>query len=168
MSNVQKHQKYNKKNRFKNTKIARLAEALDLKDKAVLTGWITGFLLLISLLWTLTGGLQTHYLLRAVNNIFINNNDSRRITSHIQLKSEKAEMLGYWYQMYNSSDKMFVFTVFKDGILIPVGAIVSANGKVDEIIPLSAHAVQILGNLPDSIIMMYISRIEEISQGERK
>jgi len=168
MSGRQKHQKYNKKSRFKNSKIAVLAESIELKDKAILTAWIAGLLLLISLLWALTQGLQTHYLLRTVNSVLINNNDSRRVTAYIQMKKEKADLLGHWYQMYNSQDKMFVFTIFKDGILIPAGAIVSSNGKVDEIIPLSAHAAQVFNDLPDSILKMYANRIEETSQGERE
>ena len=166
MSNAQKHQKYSNKNRFKNSKIAELADNFDLKDKAILTGWIAGLFLLISILWILTEGLQTHYLLRTVNSMFINNDDSRRIVSPLQIKSGKAGLLGHWYQMYNSSDRMFVFTIFKDGILIPAGAIVSDNGKVKDIMPLSAHAVQVFNTLPDSIMRMYISRIEETSQGE--
>ena len=62
--------------------------------------------------------------------------------------------------MYNSTDKMFVFAVFKDGILVPIGAIISDNGKVNELIPLSAHAVQIMDDLPQSILQIYITRIE--------
>ncbi|MDR0464035.1 MAG: hypothetical protein LBG94_02845 [Treponema sp.] len=167
MSNAQKHQKYSRKSRFKNSKIAVLAETLNFRDKAILTGWIAGLLILISLLWTLTQGLQTRYLLRTVNSVFVNSNDTRRITAPLQIKTGKADLLGYWYQMYNSPDIMFVFTIFKDGILIPAGAIVSANnGRVDEIIPLSAHAAQVFDDLPGSILQMYISRIEEVSRGE--
>jgi hypothetical protein len=63
--------------------------------------------------------------------------------------------------MYNDTDKMFVFTVFQDGILIPLGAIVSSNGTVNEILPLSAHAVQVFDNFPKSVLQTYIDRIED-------
>jgi len=132
-----------------------------LKDKAILIGWIAGLLLLISVIWILTQPVQAGYLLRTVNNVLINNNDSRRLSSFIHKKSVKADLLGYWYSIYNSTDQLFVFTVFQDGILIPLGAVVSANGTVQEIIPLSAHAVQVSNALPDSVMKMYISRIED-------
>jgi len=131
-----------------------------MKDKAILLGWITGLLLLISVLWISVQSVHAFNVLRAVNGVFINNDDSRRVSKYIHVKAGKAELLGYWYSM-NSTDKMFVFTVFKDGILVPLGAIVSSDGTVSEILPLSAHAVQIFEGLPKSILKMYTGRIEE-------
>jgi len=131
-----------------------------LKEKAILLGWITGFLLLISLLWIATQGVQTNILMRSVNNTFINNNDTRRVSGHIHQKTGSAGLFGYWYLMSNSKDKMFVFTVFQDGILIPLGAVVTEDNSVTEIIPLSAHAIQVFDALPKSILQLYISRIE--------
>jgi len=131
-----------------------------MKDKALLFGWVTGLLLFISLLWIFTQGLQTHYLLRAVNNVLINKEDSRRLVERVHVKTGKSGPLGYWYSLNNSTDKMFVFSVFQDGILIPLGAIVSANGKVNDVIPLSAHAVQVFDSLPKSILQIYINKIE--------
>jgi len=131
-----------------------------LRDKAVLFGWIAGLLILISLIWIISQPLQAHYLLRSINYVFINNNDDRRVIGLIQRKTGKTGLMGYWYSMYNTKENMFVFTVFKDGILIPLGAIVSDNGNVREIIPLSAHAVKIFDSLPQSILQMYIKRIE--------
>jgi len=130
------------------------------KDKAVLFVWITGLLLFISMLWIFTQSIQSFYLMRTVNNILISNNDTRRLSASIQQKSDKANMLGYWYSINNSTDKMFVFAVFQDGILVPLGAIVSADGRVNEIIPLSGHAVQIFSTLPESLLQMYKTRIE--------
>ena len=136
-------------------------QIMDLKDKAILSCWIAGLLILISVLWIATTPLQANYLLRAVNNVFINNNDSRRVSSYLPVKNRKTDLLGYWYTMQNSANKMFVFTVFQNGILIPLGAEITANGSVDEIIPLSTHAIQVFSDLPESILQMYINRIEE-------
>jgi hypothetical protein len=132
-----------------------------MKDKAILLGWITGLLLLISVLWITIQSVQAFNVLRAVNGVFMNNDDSRRVNKFLHVKAGKAEALGFWYSMYNSTDKMFVFTAFQDGILIPLGAIVLPNGTVSEIMPLSAHAVQIFDKLPKSILQMYTGRIEE-------
>jgi hypothetical protein len=131
-----------------------------MKDKLVLLGWISGLLLLTSVFWILIQPAQAYYLLRTVNNVLISNDDSRRVSKFLQTKAGKAEALGYWYLMYNSTDKMFVFTVFQDGILIPLGAVVSPNGTVNDILPLSAHAAQIFDKLPKSVLQMYVDRIE--------
>ena len=143
-----------------------------LKDRAVLLAWITGLLLLISVIWITTQPLQAYNLLRAVNSVLVNSDDSRRLGSYMKTKAGKAGLLGYWYSMYNSSDRMFVFGVFQNGILIPLGAVVSANDKVNEIIPLSAHAVQVYSEISGSIMQVYINRIEEaaadLKQGDRK
>jgi len=137
-----------------------MSKLINLKDKAILLGWIAGLLLIISTLWILSQPIITHNLLRSVNNVFINRNDSRRIIANIPVRSGKANLLGYWYSMNNSDDVMFIFTVFQDGVLVPLGAIISVDGDVMEVIPLSAHAVQIFGDLPESILQIYINRIE--------
>ena len=138
---------------------------IKIKDKAVLAAWITGIILLISVLWILTQGVQASYLMRSVNKIFISNDDARRAVSPIQQKSDNANMIGYWYSMINTSDRLFVFAVFNDGILVPLGAVVSAEGKVNEIMPLSAHAVYVFKTLPEIIIQMYANRIEASVSG---
>ncbi|MCL2184235.1 MAG: hypothetical protein FWB86_00040 [Treponema sp.] len=138
-----------------------------LKDKAILLGWIFGLLILISFIWIITQSVQSYYLLRTVNNVLISNNDSRRLSASlnqdlIEKRSGNANLLGYWYTMHNSSDYMFVFTVFQDGIMLPLGAIVAPNGKVSEILPLSAHASYVFDTLPKSILQIYINRIESM------
>jgi len=133
------------------------------KDIAFLAGWIAGLLFLIALIWILTQPLQAYHLLRAVNGSLIASGDSRRVTQHINHGGKKADIFGYWYSIYESTDKMFVFSVFQDGILVPLGAVVSDNGSVDDVIPLSAHAVQVFEKIPKSIISMYTARIEAAS-----
>jgi len=135
-----------------------------MKDKAVFFGWIAGLLLLISILWILTQPVQAFHLLRAVNNVFMYNDDARRVSQFIHTKAGKTEALGFWYTMYNSNDKMFIFTAFQDGILIPLGAVVSPNNTVSEILPISAHAEQIFDKLPKSILQIYSDRIENAAR----
>jgi len=132
----------------------------ELKDRAILLGWITGLLLLISVIWILSQPVQKNYILRTVNSVFINNNDSRRVSGYLPNKPGKTALMGFWYSMYNSPELFMVFTVFQDGILVPLGAVVSSDGNVQEIIPLSAHAVQVYEKMPQSILQIYIKRIE--------
>lgn len=139
----------------------------DFKDRAILFIWITGFLLIISLIWIITQPLQTNYLLRSVNSVLINNNDSRRLSAYIADAKGAKGLFGYWYSINNSTDTMFVFTIFQNGILVPLGAVISDEG-VSEIIPLSSHAVRIFDNLPESILQMYIRRIESAALANRE
>jgi len=132
----------------------------NIKDKVILFSWVAGLLILISVLWIFTQPLQSHYLMRSVNNVFINNNEIYRLSASIQKKYDKANLLGYWYSMQNTTDNMFVFAIFQDGILVPLGVIVSDDGIVKDIVPISAHAVQIFDSLPKSILQMYTVRIE--------
>jgi len=131
-----------------------------IKDKAVFATWVSGLLILISVLWILTQPLQSRYLMRSVNNVLNYNDDTRRLAAPIHQKTDKVNMIGYWYSMNNTDDKMFVFAIFQDGILLPLGAVVSANGKVNEIMPLSTHSSYIFDSLPESILKMYSNRIE--------
>jgi hypothetical protein len=140
-----------------------MIKIIKLKDKAILLGWVAGIFIIISIIWSGTQRIQTHNILRAVNNVFINNDDSRRLSAYIPVNTDKAEMMGYWYSFYDSKEMMFVFNFFLDGILIPLGAVVSVDGNVIEVIPLSAHAVQVFNDLPQNILQIYIKRIEAAS-----
>jgi hypothetical protein len=131
-----------------------------MKDKGILLGWVLGLLLLTSVLWISIQSVHAFNILRTINSVFMNNDDSRRVIKYLHVKAGKAEALGYWYSM-NTTDKIFVFTYLKDGILVPLGAIVSPDGTVTEVLPLSAHAVQIFDSLPKSILQMYVGKIEE-------
>lgn len=131
-----------------------------MKGKLILLGWIAGLLLLISVIWIFVQPSLAFNLMRTVNSVLINNNDPRRISTYLQAKPGKAEIFGYWYTIYNSTNKLFVFTTFRDGILVPLGAVVSSNGAVSEILPLSAHAAQIFDAMPKSVLQMYVDRIE--------
>jgi hypothetical protein len=150
-----------------------------IRDRAILLGWIAGLLIAITLIWIVAKPVHARYLMITVNRVFINSGDNRRLSSFIDRPGEKSAgntgasrttqvpwigrgsgLLGYWYTMSNTQDLMFVFAVFQDGILVPCGAIVSADGKVNEIIPLSAHAERVYNKIPQSVLRIYIQRIE--------
>jgi hypothetical protein len=134
------------------------------KNKAISFCWIAGLLIFIAMLWILTQPLMARYLLRTVNRVFINTGQPHRIASSLAPGRENSSLLGYWYSMVNSQDRMFVFTIMRDGILIPLGVIVSPEGDLKDMIPLSAHAMQIMDELPDKVQQMYASRIEKAAK----
>jgi len=144
-----------------------------LKDRAVLFAWVIGLLLLISMLWIFTQPVQSFYLMRSVNNVLNTNNIDMRLSESISFKSEKAALFGFWYSIQNSANLMYVFSVFRDGLLVPLGAVVSDEGKVVQILPLSAHAARVFNTLHDeqaacqcrrpcqlNVLQMYKIRIE--------
>ena len=133
-----------------------------IKDRAILFGWIAGLLIITAVIWVIVKPLHARYLMTAVNRVFINTGYSHRLSSYMDAPSGKAGLLGYWYKMNNTNDLLFVFAVFQNGIFVPCGAIVSYDGKVNEIIPLSAHARQVFNNVPQSLMRIYIQRIETI------
>jgi len=130
------------------------------RDRLILAGWIVGLLAAITLLWALTRPLQARYLLKTVNRALVVSGDTRLLDAEIARPAGKSSLLGYWYSMYNSTQRMFVFGAIQDGILLPCGAVVSENDEVIEIIPLSAHAGQVLENMPQSVMLIYARRIE--------
>ena len=134
------------------------------KDSAVFFGWIAGLLIIISLAWFLTQSVQSRNLLRTVNRMFVTTGQPHRLASHLTMNAKNSFLLGYWFTMHNSTDRMFVFAPVRDGILVPLGARVTANGEVEEIIPLSSHAMQTMENLPKSVLQMYIVRIESAAK----
>jgi len=145
----------------------------EFRDKIILACWILGLLFIITLVWILFQPLQANYLLRTVNNVLASSGDSRRLENkyktmgqaELAAASAPASMVvfGYWYTIRNSADKMFVFSFFRDGIHIPLGAIVSDNGTVNEIIPLGLHAKQVFDTLSPSVLKVFINRIENAS-----
>jgi hypothetical protein len=132
----------------------------DLKDRAILFGWIGGLLLVGMLLWGLTQPLQTRCLMRAVNKSLEHLKDPRRVSAPLGRHPVSASPPGVWYSVSDSDAAMLVFAVMWDGILVPCGARVSGEGKVEELLPLGSHAEQLLKNIPEAALRFYIHRIE--------
>lgn len=139
--------------------------APELKGRAAFLGWIAGLLLAGMLLWSLTQSLQARGLLRAVNKVLVSLEDSRRLSGPLGRRPISANPMGVWYSMLGSGAHMFVFAIMWDGILIPCGALVSPQGTVEELLPLTEHARRLLDQLPQSVVQMYVRRIEAASAG---
>ncbi|MDR1586621.1 MAG: hypothetical protein LBS57_04110 [Treponema sp.] len=138
----------------------------ELKDRAVFMGWIAGLVIAGALIWSLTQPLQVRSLMRSVNRTLALRGDSRRALAPYASRADGP--LGVWYSLVNSDSRLFVFAVMRDGVLVPCGAEVSGEGVVGEIIPLSAHAVQVLSGLPRGVLKTYIRRIENAAAGGKE
>jgi hypothetical protein len=136
----------------------------NIRDRFVFLGWIAGLLAAGALVWTLTRPLQSKYLLRNVNRIFLSTEDTRRVTAPADNFHSGSGLMGMWFEMLNSQDMFFVFGVMRDGILVPCGARVSVQGRVEEIIPLSVHARQVFDSIPAGVLRLYTLKIERAFQ----
>jgi hypothetical protein len=134
------------------------------KARLVFLAWIAGIFAALALLWILTQPVQQRYLLRAVNSVFIAAGDSRRVVS--PAAGPPGGPPGFWYSMSGSKDRLFVFGIIQDGILIPCGARVNEAGKVEELLPLGFHADRTLDTLPPGILHIYVRRIEAALAGK--
>ena len=133
----------------------------ELKDRAVLAGWIGGLLLAGLLLWTVTVSLRGRFLMRAVNRILEEEGVPCRLAS-VMTGGNRApgSPMGTWYTLTEGESLFFVFTLFREGITIPCGALVNPAGKVEELIPLSGHGAETMDRIPRGVIEVYIRRIE--------
>jgi hypothetical protein len=138
-----------------------------IKGWAVFFGWIGGLILMGGIIWFLTQPLRTQALMRSVNRILSTGEDPRRLEAALSVPRPfgSAAPQGNWYALANSEDAFFVFPIMRDGLLVLCGAQVSRTGRVVEIIPLSDHAKQVIKNIPNGMIQMYIRRIEALGAG---
>jgi hypothetical protein len=139
-----------------------------LKDRGIFLGWIAGLTLAGALLWFCTQPPRTILLLRTINRTLIALGDNRRLAAPMSRPPAKPASMGVWYSLAASESNMFVFTIIRDGILIPCGAVVSKAGQVEEIIPLGAHAGQVLDRIPQGVMRIYIRRIEAAAAGRSR
>ena len=133
-----------------------------LKDRAILAGWIVGLVVVASLIWSLTFSFRLNVLMHAVNRALVAVEDTRRLSEPLPRTFQTRELLGGWYALAGSDSLFFVFAIMRDGILVPYGAEVSAEGHILEMIPLGYHARQLVDRIPQGLIDVYARRIETI------
>jgi hypothetical protein len=131
-----------------------------LKDRAVFAGWVAALALIAALLWSLSFSFRSDCLMRATNKILITMNDDRHLAAPVLRPVAGPAPLGCWYRLYESGSFFFVFAVMREGILVPCGAEISEEGKLVEIIPLGNHARQVMNQIPQGLIQVYVRRIE--------
>ena len=130
------------------------------KDRLILAGWIAGLVIIITLLWSLTFQFRARCLMKSVNKVLIAMDDDRHLESPLPRPPARSVPLGCWYSLLGSDSLFFVFGIMRDGILIPCGLEITADGKVSAIVPLGSHARKAMSHLPKGISDVYIQRIE--------
>jgi hypothetical protein len=133
-------------------------------------GWICGLVLLGGAIWVPARPVLNRLLTASVNRILTQREEPLRLGAPVSFPRRPglSAPLGRWYSLETSRDILFVFTLMRDGPLALCGARVSPEGKVEEILPFSAHAEQALRVLPSGILPAYIRRIEAVFPQEEK
>jgi hypothetical protein len=139
------------------------------RQGAIFLGWICGLVFLGGLLWSLTQPVLSRFLMVQVNRILAQREEALRLDAPVSLSRPPGAStpLGRWYSLERSEDLLFVFTLMRDGPLALCGARVSPDGAVEELLPLSAHAEQVLSALPAGMVLTYIHRIEAAAHSIR-
>ena len=136
-----------------------------LKDTAVLLGWIAGLLCIGGLCWFLSKPLRTDILRQSINRAWTRTNETRRLDATVGPGVLKPGLmrLGTWYTVTGgdgNGNRALIFTVIADGSFLPCAAIVNRDGKVDEILPLTAGGSKLLNRISPGVLNFYIRRIE--------
>jgi hypothetical protein len=131
-----------------------------LKDRAVFLGWIAGLVLVAALFWILSFPVRSVCLMQSTNKVLTAMDDPRRLAAPLLRPIAGPDPLGCWYHLADSDSLFFVFTIMRDGILVPCGAEIAASGELVGIVPLGTHARQVMGQIPQGLIQVYVRRIE--------
>jgi len=131
-----------------------------LKDKTIFVGWVAVLVIIASLAWSLSFPFRSDCLMNATNKILISMDDHRHLASPVLHPAAAQAPLGCWYRLYDSGSLFFVFAVMREGILVPCGVEISEQGEIVEIIPLGNHARQVMDEIPQGLMQVYIRRIE--------
>ena len=122
--------------------------------------WIGSALLIGFLLWFFTLTYRTRLLIDVVNKtLAVGGGGQVERISGFSFR-RPAVMGGTWFELHNSTDMAFVFSMIRNGIAAACVAIVDDSGKVRSILPLSDNARQITDELRLPIYRFYIDRIE--------
>lgn len=140
---------------------------LKLKDRLIFSSWIVGLTVAFALVWILCRPLLSDYLMASVNQSM--QGKLPRLSAVVQSTPNSPMPLGIWYSIEKSKDTVFIFTIIQEGILIPCGAMINADGKVTELFPVGRHAQAVWDKISLKETGIYIRRIENATTGwERK
>jgi len=132
------------------------------KNPAVFISWISAILILAGLFWVLTQPLRTRTLVRAVNRVLEQSEDFRRLNEYST--NGGAGFFGMNAQFIVSGDaagmKAVVFPFLGEGTFFPCLAMLNADGRVVEFIPLNNHGKRVMSRMSPGILQIYVRRIE--------
>jgi len=153
-------------------RLLKLLDSVIVRDTIKFFGWIASILIIAGLCWTLTQPVRNRFLIRAVNRVFEQYGDFRRV-AELSFPEKGSSLIGSWHTVIKarqpgipSNDdlpegtKAFIFSFVAEGTFFPCAAIIDPMGKVQEFIPLNGHGKKILARISPGILKLYTRRIE--------
>ena len=131
-----------------------------LKDTTIILGWIIGLVVVASLCWFFTQPARNRFLINAVNHVLEQSGDYRRVSEPISRGSSRAHGLGRWYY-FSGETRVYIFTFIVEGAFFPCAAVKTAEGRIEEFIPLSRHGERMFARISAEMLNIYAQRIEK-------
>jgi hypothetical protein len=133
-----------------------------LRRTGVFLAWIGGIILLGGLLWFFTQPVRNRALIRSVNRILAASEAPWRLEAALSPwgMPGRASQLGTWVTLDDPEVRGVVFPVISDGLLSSCLAVLSPQGQVEALIPLSGHARRTLDSISPGALGIYVRRVE--------
>jgi hypothetical protein len=136
----------------------KFKDILRFKELGVLGGWLLGILLLGGLVWYGTQDARIRRMIRSVNMVLEAREDPRRLQAPLFPRLIPEQ--GSWFSLIGTQGKAVVFSVIAKGTFLPFAAMISPEGEVEELIPLTGNSIRMADCLSPETIAIYIRRIE--------
>ena len=146
------------------------------KDPAIFIIWISTLLILAGVFWVLTQPVRTRALARAVNRVLEQSEDFRRLEEQSAYGGSGFFGMNTWFTMtgqrthetgdtryFQDGMRAVVFPFIGDGAFFPCLALLNAEGKLVEFIPLSNHGRRIMSRVSPGLMEIYVRRIEGVT-----
>jgi hypothetical protein len=133
-----------------------------LRTLGIFAAWVGGIMLLGGLLWFLTQPVRHGAIIRSANRILAASGEPRRLETVLSpwRKPGRATQLGLWFSLAGSGERALIFPVVSDGVLASCLAVLSPEGRIRTLIPLSGHARRVFAFIPSGVLGLYARRIE--------
>ena len=130
------------------------------KDSMIIIGWAVGLILLSGLCWYFAQPVKTRFLMNSVNQILEQSGDRRRVSEPIPMEISRMSGLGRWYN-FSDGTRVYIFTFIGEGAFFPCAAVMMADGRIEEFIPLGRHSTRMFQRVSPEIINIYAQRIHQ-------
>lgn len=139
-------------------RLIKSGDVSGLKDLGIFAGWLMGIFLLGGLLWYGTQQARANMMIRSVNMVLEALDDPRRLRSPLSFRSTQEQ--GSRFSLVGTNGRAVVFSIITEGTFVPFVAMISPEGKVEELVPLTGNPGYVLDRLTPGTITIHTRRIE--------
>ena len=146
-----------------------IGSMLQAKETAIFMAWIFALIIVAGTLWALTQPFKVRSLGNAVNRVLEQSGDPRRLDEFSANGAFGFFGTGVWFTLTGTQTEevaasqgtsVVIFSFIGEGTFFPCAAVVNAEGRVVEFIPLNNHGKRIISRLSPEILEIHARRIE--------